>query len=90
MVAPTLNGQTKWLLWLSGAVLTVFLTGMTILSTGVITNERERIASDKDIIDKHYRAVERISRLEECVMAMKSDFLYIRTELAEIRKAVSR
>jgi hypothetical protein len=90
MVNPALNGQTKWLLWLSGAVLTIMITGMTILSNGVITNERERISSDRDILDKHYRAMERVSRLEECVMAMKGDFLFIRTELSEIRKAVSR
>ena len=88
MTSPQLNGQQKWMVWLAGVIMTILLTTITMLSSGVIVNERNRVSSEKEIIILLGRATERISRLEECVMGMKSDIVIIRSDVKDIRKAV--
>lgn len=88
MTSPQLNGQQKWMVWLAGVIMTILLTTITMLSSGVIVNERNRVSSEKEIIILQGRVTERISRLEECVMGMKSDIEIIRSDVKDIRKAV--
>jgi hypothetical protein len=88
MVNPTLNGQTKWLIWSAGSILTILVFGMGILSNGVIENERQRIRDATEIRTIHHKDAERISRLEECVLYMKSDLSSIKMDVKEIMRVV--